>query len=176
MNSMITDLVDSARLETGQIRLNRTSFDLKGFVVDLRERMARARPGRIERIQVESREGLPPVLADPDRLERILANLLSNSLKYSEPDTPVTVRLVRADGEVVTSVADRGHGIAPEELPQLFGKYYRTRAGREHPESLGLGLYITRKLVEAHGGRIWAESEVGRGSTFSFSLPFATTR
>ncbi len=116
---------------------------------------------------------LPPVLADPERLQRILANLLSNALKYSPPDTEVTLSFVVRDGEVVTLVTDGGAGIAPEELPRLFQRYYRAAAGRERREGLGLGLYITRLLVEAQDGRIWAQSEVGVGSTFSFSLPIA---
>lgn len=115
----------------------------------------------------------PRVLADPDRLERILTNLLSNALKYSEAESQVVVRLAPSGGEVITSVSDRGYGIAPEELPQLFEKYYRTKTGRESHESLGLGLYITKRLVEAMGGRIWVESQQGAGSTFSFSLPRA---
>jgi signal transduction histidine kinase len=113
------------------------------------------------------------VLADPDRLERILMNLLTNALKYSAPGTPVTVALARRDGQVVTAVSDQGPGIPPDELPHLFERYYRARETRERKEGLGLGLYITKGLVEAHGGRLWVESQVGKGSTFSFSLPAA---
>ena len=107
---------------------------------------------------------------------RILVNLLSNALKYSAPGTEVTVTLRREGGEVITSVTDRGPGIASEELPRLFARYYRTETGRERGGGIGLGLYITRMLVEAHGGHIWAESTVGVGSTFSFSLPLADQR
>jgi signal transduction histidine kinase len=171
MDSMIQDLVDSARLESRQVKLDLKEVDLGQFVLDLRERMAQAHGGRTERIQVQAPGGLPKVLADPSSLERALNNLLSNALKYSEPETPIAARLERQGDEVVTSVADRGRGIAPEELPRLFQRFYRTQTGREHRESLGLGLYITKMLVEAHGGRIWVESELGKGSTFSFSLP-----
>ncbi len=79
----------------------------------------------------------------------------------------------RQGDQVVTSVADQGRGIAPEELPRLFQRFYRTQTGREHRESVGLGLYITKGLVEAQGGRIWVESEVGKGSIFSFALPLS---
>lgn len=116
---------------------------------------------------------LPPVLADPDRLERILGNLVTNALKYAPEGTPVCVTLDRGDGVVIVSVADQGPGIEPDEVPHIFERYYRTQATRTSHEGLGLGLYITRGLVEAHGGRIWVESRLGVGSTFSFTLPLA---
>ncbi len=168
MNVMIQDLVDSARLESGQLQLNRRPVDLYAFLQELKQRLAGAMD--MERVQVTAEPGLPPVSADPDRLERILTNLISNALKYSAPGTLVTVALYPHPGELVTAVSDRGPGIPPADLPRLFQRYYRTEAGREQ-RGLGLGLYITRQLVEAHGGRIWVESRLGEGSTFAFSLP-----
>jgi signal transduction histidine kinase len=171
MNALIQDLVDSARMESGQLQLNRRPVDLPTFARELKERQATSMD--MARVQVVGHEGLLPVSADPDRLERILANLISNAIKYSDPGTFVTVSFRQEDGEAITAVTDRGRGINPEELPRLFQRYVRTEAAREQREGLGLGLYITRRLVEAHGGRIWAESEVGKGSTFSFTLPLA---
>ncbi len=170
MNVMIQDLVDSVRLEAGQLRLEKRPVELRSFVSDLLERSV----GVIEigRVRVEIPPNLPPVSADANRLERILTNLLSNALKYSSPDTEVKVTAKATDGEVVVSVADRGVGIAPEDLPHMFERYYRAKAARK-TEGLGLGLYISRMLVGAHGGRIWAESQPGKGSTFSFTLPVA---
>ncbi|MDI7278151.1 MAG: HAMP domain-containing sensor histidine kinase, partial [Anaerolineae bacterium] len=171
MNAMIADLVDSARSECGQLRLNCLPVDLPAFALKHRQEQA----GVLEtaRIRVEEAEGLPPVLADPDRLARILDNLLSNALRYSAPGTPVTVSFRRHGDEVITSVTDQGRGIAAESIPHLFKRYCRSEAGQMRHEGLGLGLYITRQMVEAHGGRIWVESELGKGSTFSFSLPVA---
>lgn len=171
MNAMIQDLVDSARIESGRLKLDPSPVHLRQFVLDLCDRLAAAHEGSSGRISVHTPDGLPPVLADSDRLERILTNLLSNALKYSADAVDVTVE--RCDGEVVISVADRGPGIAPEEMPTLFNRYAQTRTGRQHHESLGLGLYITQGLVEAHGGRIWVRSQLGEGSTFSFTLPIA---
>jgi PAS domain S-box-containing protein len=171
MNTMIQDLVDSARSESGQLTLNRQSIALPAFVHDMKQRLATTMD--IARVEVVEPEALPPVLADPDRLERILTNLISNALKYSASGTPVTIGFAHEDGRVITSVADRGRGIAPEDLPGLFQRYFRTGTAREEREGMGLGLYITRRLVDAHGGRIWVESELGKGSTFSFSLPVA---
>lgn len=171
MNTMIQDLVDATRSESGQLALSREPIDLRSFALEQRERLAHTMD--MERVEVRVPEGLPPVSADPSRLERILTNLLSNALKYSSPDTNVTVDAVQRDGEIVTSVTDRGAGIAAEDLPHLFQRYYRAATTRGTRDGLGLGLYITRMLVEAHGGHIWVESELGKGSTFYFSLPVA---
>ena len=172
MNAMIEDLVDSARLESGQIKLSPRPVDIGQLVGELKERMS-ATEG-VERIEVEVEEGLPPVEADPAKIERILTNLLSNALKYSSPGTPVHLTVRRGAGEVVTSVRDHGPGIEPDDLRHLFERYYRAGKAQGPHEGLGLGLYITKGLVEAHGGRIRAESEVGVGSTFSFTLPIRT--
>jgi signal transduction histidine kinase len=171
MSLMIQELVESASLEAGQLRLARRALDLPAFLADLRERLACH--AEVERVRVDLPRDLPPVSADPHRLERIVTNLITNALKYSSPGTEVTV-LARQDGaEVVTSVVDRGEGIAAEDLPHLFERYYRTEGARKRRKGLGLGLYIARGLVEAHGGRIRVESEVGKGSTFHFTLPVA---
>ncbi len=170
MNAMIQDLVDMARLESRQLQLNTRSVDLHSFVEDLRLRLDGVLD--LERVRVEIPPDFPPILADPDRLERVLTNLLSNALKYSPSDTEVLLTARRAGGEAVVSMVDRGVGIAPEDLPHVFERYYRVKGTRK-TEGLGLGLYITRMLVEAQGGRVWAESEPGKGSRFSVTLPLA---
>ncbi len=172
LNAMIEDLVDSVRLESHQLVLEKQPVDFRAFVVDLLERSETVMD--VGRVRTEIPEGLPHVDADPNRLERILMNLLSNSLKYSPPEAEVLVMARRTNGEMTVSVIDRGVGISPEDLPHIFQRFYRARGGRK-AGGLGLGLYITKGLVEAHGGRIWAQSEVGKGSTFSFALPAAIT-
>lgn len=168
MNIMIQELIDAARLEVGQIVLQRRPVELRSFVFDS---LDRARAGiDVERIRVEIPADLPPVDADPTRLERILLNLLTNALKFSPSDTDVLVKAERTDTAVRTSVTDLGMGIAPEDLPHLFDRFYRAKEA-SRAEGLGLGLFITRMLVEAQGGRVWAHSELGRGSTFFFTLP-----
>ena len=171
MDVMIQDLVDAARAEVGQIRLERRPIRMRDLALGLKQRLTPALD--VDRIDVEVPGDLPEVLADPDRLDRILTNLWSNALKYSAPGTRVTVGARAEEGYVVTCVTDRGPGIPPEELPRLFERYFRGVVGRERGEGVGLGLYITRRLVEAHGGRIWVESRLGVGSTFCFSLPVA---
>ncbi|MCX6024155.1 MAG: ATP-binding protein, partial [Chloroflexi bacterium] len=169
MNVLIEELVESAQLEAGQTPLRLQPLDLAVQVYNLWERLA-GLPGA-GRIQI--RAALPKALvqADPDRLDRIFTNLLTNALKYSAEDSEIAVTL-RTDGhEAVVTVADRGPGIPPEDLPHLFRQYHRTRAAQERHEGVGLGLFITKRLVEAHGGRIWVESAVGQGSAFSVALP-----
>jgi signal transduction histidine kinase len=112
------------------------------------------------------------VLADPERLERVVVNLVSNALKYSPASSRVRLIVRRAGTEVVTAIEDQGEGIPAEELPKIFGRYYRSQRTRS-VEGTGLGLYIARLLIEAQRGRIRAESVVGRGSTFEFTLPAA---
>lgn len=173
MGAMIRDLVDSARLEMGQLELVREPLDLHSFVAELLARLA-GTPGG-QRLRLAESDGLAPVWADPDRLERILGNLVSNAVKYSPPESEVVVSLAEREGMAQVAVSDRGQGISPEDLSHVFERLFR--ASDEHRrESLGLGLYITRMLVEAHGGRIWVESRVGEGSTFYLTLPLAPSR
>jgi len=170
MDSMIQDLVESAHLESGRVDMRKQPADLLLLVADLAERVGT--PEDRARIRLEFPERVAPVSIDPDRIERALTNLITNALKYSPPEAPVVVRVEEADGEVVLSVRDQGPGIAPEELQHIFDRFYRARAGKK-VEGLGLGLYIARLIVEAHGGRIWATSHQGVGSTFRFALPAA---
>ncbi len=143
-------------------------MDLGRYLSDL---LARTPALDASRIALDA-EPDASALADPDRLERVVVNLVSNALKYSPPGSPVQLSVRRAGDQVVTAVTDQGDGIPAEELPKIFGRYYRSQ--RTHSvEGTGLGLYIARLLVEAHHGRIHAESAVGRGSTFSFTLPAA---
>jgi two-component system, OmpR family, phosphate regulon sensor histidine kinase PhoR len=170
MNIMIRDLVDSARLEGGHLQLRREAVALGPFLAELLGRVASVLD--VQRLQVDTAPDLPPTHVDPERLERILINLLSNALTYSPAGSPVRVTASgRGDG-VVVSVADQGRGIAPDDLPHIFERFYRGTGGRTG-EGVGLGLYITRMLVEAHGGRIWVDSRPAQGSTFSFTLPAA---
>ncbi|MHB1417285.1 MAG: PAS domain-containing protein, partial [Chloroflexota bacterium] len=158
MTAMIKDMVDSARMEAGQLELRKQPTDLAHLLVDILSRAGG--PEAQARLNLAAPDGIPPVPADPERLERAVVNLVTNALKYAPEETPVAVRLERADGEVVISVSDQGPGIPPEDQSRLFERYYRSETGRKG-EGLGLGLYISRLIVEAHGGRIWVKSHLG---------------
>lgn len=173
MQRLVEDLVDAARLETGNVRLRPEPVDLARFVAAWRDRVAGTLP--VHRVRLLSPGEVPTVLADPARLEQVVTNLVSNALKYSVQDAPVDVEVAIAPGALRLSVRDRGAGIAPEDLPRVFERYWRAR-GTSGAEGLGLGLFITRKLVEAHGWRIEASSEPGRGSVFTVAVPLDGAR
>jgi len=168
MKGMMEDLVDMARTENGGITLQLEWVDLREFLPEFLERNRVSMD--VGRISLDLPEELPPVLADPLRLERIMGNLLSNALKYSSPEASILLGLQLHGEEVLFSIADEGKGIAPEELSRIFDLFYRSGWERQQRDGLGLGLFITRTLVEGHGGRLWAESTIGKGSTFYFTL------
>lgn len=170
MNAMLRDLADSIRLESGQMAIQSEPVDLDLSLAELLRRCAGT--VSVERVRTEMPADLPPVSADPDLLERIMVNLLTNALKYSPPGTEVLIKVERAGSEAVIQVTDRGDGISPDDLPRVFDRFFRARRTR-NVEGLGLGLFIVKVLVQAQGGQIRAQSEPGKGSNFCFTLPLA---
>lgn len=169
---LVNDLLDASKLESGTIRLEPSAIALGGVLDELRESMEPlAREKGIELVESIPAD-LPMVEADRPKLRRILLNLLSNALKFTRKGGRVEVRAEPKDGRVAVFVSDTGVGIAPEDVGRLFDKYEQARSRATRGEKgTGLGLYITKQLVELHGSRIKVESELGKGSTFSFTLP-----
>ena len=165
---MIEDLVEVARVEGGQLQLTLQPLSLPQYLKDLL--MQYNRVLCLERIHLQVHDACAPVMADEDRLARIIINLLTNAQKYSEPDTPITITVRQQDKSLVVAVTDQGYGVHPDDIPELFNRFFRARGVRK-ADGIGLGLYITKRLVEALGGRIWVESELDLGSTFAFTLP-----
>jgi two-component system, OmpR family, phosphate regulon sensor histidine kinase PhoR len=166
MEEMLDDLLETSRLESGTIELHRERLNLGRLVHATAERVG----GDEEppRILVEAERALF-LTADRSRLERVLENLLTNALRHGASGSPVVVR-VEADGEQAqVAVRDQGQGMTPAVQGALFQRFFRAK--NTGSKGLGLGLYISRLIVERHGGRIWAESEPGAGSTFRFTLP-----
>lgn len=168
MNVMIEDLVDMARMGGSSLQLYCQPIVLIQFLTELLSRSGSLLDG--SRIAVTIPDDLPVISADPHRLERIFINLLTNAFKYSPPESQVEVVAALHDECVTITVRDYGQGIDTEDIPHLFERFYRTKHGRK-PEGIGLGLYITRMLVEAHGGCISVESKAQKGSAFTVTLP-----
>ena len=158
-------------MESNRLTLERRLLDLDSLVREVVERQQAVAPDRSLELHVEG-PGLK-VYVDPLRVDEVLTNLLTNALKYSDPPTPIKVDVQTVNNKVVVLVTNRGPGISPDELPRLFGRYYRTVRARASAGGLGLGLHIAKGLIEAHGGHIWAESTPGQTTTFGFALPSA---
>ncbi len=170
LETLIHDFLESAVIDAGMMRLEIQPVKLppllKGVVDDI------ARRTQIHRFVVDFSKRFPILDADPDRIAQVLRNLLDNAVKYSPDGGLIVVRGEVREDEVVISVADQGVGLTPEHLNRLFEKYFRARSGpARHVAGTGLGLRIARAIVESHGGRIWAESQLGVGTTFYFTLP-----
>jgi signal transduction histidine kinase len=172
LTTMINDVLDLAKIEAGKLDWREGPVD----VGDLVDRAAAATASLFEATGVtfvrDVPPGLPPTLGDRDRLIQVVINLLSNAVKFTREGSVTCRARIDSGGELVVSVVDTGVGIAPEDQDRVFEQF--TQAGdtlTDKPRGTGLGLPISRQIVEHHGGRMWLESEVGAGSTFSFSLP-----
>ncbi len=170
MLATIQDMSDMVRAESGQLVVSKERVDLRPILANP---AALVGSEAANRITVEVPPSTPEVIANRHYVERILTNLLTNALKYSEPGSEVVVRAEMQGSDMSISVVDQGRGIDQEHLPHLFERFYRAPGSREM-QGVGLGLYIARILTEALGGRIWVESELGKGSTFTFTLPMDT--
>ena len=175
LKRMVDDLLDMSLLEAHRLKLERKWIDALRLLREVLERNTRLTGAQV---QLHANEHTATVFADPVRVEQVLGNLLSNAVKYGDPKSPIDVRLDLADREVTISVTNRGHGLAPEDMPRLFDRFMRSKAEARSPSAkgLGLGLYISKGIVEAHGGRIWADSKPGHSTTFYVSLPTAGPR
>jgi signal transduction histidine kinase len=167
--ALVDNLLDAAKMEAGVLHLEREPVRVERIahqVAGHRRALAPNHP-----VQVEAAPDLPLADADPMRVEQVIANLVDNAIKYSPTGGPITIRI--AGGDTLTvGVSDRGVGIAPEHAERLFERFYRVDNDLARTtKGVGLGLYICKSLVEAHGGRMWVDSAPGVGSTFSFTLP-----
>jgi PAS domain S-box-containing protein len=171
---LISDLLEFSRIESRNLSIVHHPVDLAELARQVGFRALSAIPDRHFELVVEG--DLPDVPCDAGRIEQVLTNLISNAVKYGYPNTPIRVVIDRESDRVVVSVINRGQGIPPEELPRLFSRFHRAENARKSRiGGIGLGLYITRGLIDAHGGKVWAESEPGGETRFSFSLPLRPT-
>jgi len=180
LTRLTSDLRDLSLAESGQLKLVLTPTDLTDLVrrkVSQFEVKAREKGLSME---VDIPKDLPKLNIDPARIEQVLANLITNAIRHT-PSGSITISIQQVNRDaahqinnpsLILSVADTGEGIAPENLPHVFERFYRVEKSRARSEGgSGLGLAIVKQMVQAHGGKVWAESELGKGSTFYVSLP-----
>ena len=171
LRRLIGDLLDTAQRDGSPMPISRTSADLASIVAESVEAARPVADSAGVELVLSAPEGLPMEL-DAQRIAQVIDNLLSNAIKYTEPGGRVTVQLGTDDRWVELQVADTGIGIAPEDCERLFTRFFRTEdATRRAVAGAGLGLSITKDIVESHGGRVEVQSEVGRGSVFRVRMP-----
>lgn len=174
LNALIDDLLALTGVETGKLSIERISLPLAHLITETVESLQLIAAQKTVALKVELLEGLPPAYADPKRFGQILTNLLSNAIKFTPSNGLITVKagLYNKDqNSIAVSVTDTGCGIKAEDLPRLFERLYQVSPKSSGQIGLGLGLYISKQLVNLHGGNIWATSQPGRGSTFVFTVP-----
>ena len=177
MLTLINDLLDVSAIESGKLSLRCLAVDPGKYFQQVYEFNNFLAKAKSIRLRLELAPGLPQVVMDPTRIDQVLNNLLGNAIKFSQPDTTLTLSVRREDQHLQVAVVDQGQGIPDAELKQLFSFFSRTSVQPTHGESgTGLGLAICRRLVEEHGGKIWVESQVGKGSSFIFTLPLKGVR
>ena len=170
MEVMVRDILDSSLIDVDQLRLERRPVALPALAHEVADELQLR--SRRHRLMVDFSPGFPVVPADPHWIRQVLRNILDNAVKYSPEGGLIVVRGEARRADVVVSIADQGVGISSEDLIPLFERYFRVRSiSGPHVPGTGLGLPIARAIIEAHGGRIWVESQIGEGTTILFSLP-----
>jgi signal transduction histidine kinase len=173
LSRLVDDLLDVTRFTRGQFELTREQVDLRPTLEDVVSRFRMLSPRHSLRLEMD--EGSYEGYWDPERLEQVLNNLISNAIKYSPEGGEVLVWARHEGNHLTMGVRDQGVGIADEDQEQLFERFYRGSAEGKAVKGLGLGLYVTRRIVEAHGGTVAVHSKLGEGSEFTFTLPLLPT-
>ncbi len=177
MERLVSDLLELSRVESEGFSVQAKPLSLGRLEPAVRQQLGKQYDHKGVSLEFKIPKDLPNILADEDRLEQVVLNLLGNAMQYTPPGGHVNVIASRADGEIQIEVSDTGTGISPEHLPRIFDRFYRADKSRSRSEGggSGIGLTIAKRLVEAQGGRIWATSDgLGKGATFSFTLPIAS--
>lgn len=168
LNQLLSELLDMSRIQTGNIELHKEIFDFDKMVRETVEGLHAATPSST--ITVKGSTGTN-LYGDESHIVQVLTNLISNAIKYSPNSEVVEVHLSKVSNFVKVSVIDYGMGIEPDELKKIFGRFYRVSSTQKSFPGMGIGLYICEQIVKNHGGTLWAESELGEGATFNFTLP-----
>ena len=171
MDALIRDLLDVTRIEAGRLTVADRPEDTEELLSDALRTLAPVAQEKSIMLRLTAPDDLPLVIADRERIGQALSNLVGNAVKFSPPGSEILVRVLVLDDEIVFSVTDRGIGMTPEQLSHAFDRFWQS--GRTDRQGAGLGLAITKGIIDAHRGRIWAESSLETGSTFYFTLPIA---
>jgi signal transduction histidine kinase len=169
LNRLIEDLLDVSLIEARRLTIDRVETDLAAFLDDAVDRLSVLAPGH--RVRLSKLVETAPVSVDVTRIEQVLDNLVSNAAKYGQPGAEIKLVLAARESSFEVAVVNRGSGIAAKDLGNVFQRFARSKERHRNVPGLGLGLYISKGLVEAHGGRIWVESVPGRTTTFRFTIP-----
>lgn len=172
MDGLISDLLDVTRVEAGRLAVDLKRENTEELLSDALRTLAPVTSEKSITLRLNAPDDLPDVMADRERIGQAISNLVGNAVKFSPSGGEIIVRVAILDHEVLFSVSDKGKGMSPEQLSHAFDRFWQS--SRTDRQGAGLGLAITKGIVEAHGGRIWAESSPDAGSTFYFTLPIAT--
>jgi two-component system phosphate regulon sensor histidine kinase PhoR len=174
LEALIADLLSISALESQQARLNLEPVSLRAAAQSVINELARQAQKKSITVSLEISEQLPAARADSQRLHQVFFNLLDNAVNYTQAGGHITIAAQERDGFLETAIDDDGPGIAQEHLSHVFERFYRVDKARSRElGGTGLGLSIVKHIVQAHGGRVWAESELEKGSAFYFTLPRA---
>ena len=169
MNRLLGDLIDVVSIEAGVLALTRESADPTQVVTEAVSTLqARAAASGVSLV-AEIVPPLPPIAFDSARIFQVLINLLSNAVKFTQPNGKITLRVERIGEELRFAIHDTGLGIPADKLELIFERFFQIK--KDDRRGMGLGLYISKRIVLEHGGRLWADSTLGKGSTFYFTLP-----
>jgi signal transduction histidine kinase len=171
MNRLIRDLLDVSTMEAGRFAIEHARISPSELLAEFVEAQRPMAAASTLELRLDVSDELPDIWGDSSRVLQVLENLIGNASKFTAPGGLITIGAVPRSGEVVFWVADSGCGISAEGLPHVFDRFWQARKGDR--KGAGLGLPITRGIVEAHGGRIWVESTPGRGTIFFFTIPEA---
>jgi len=176
LSALINDLLDLSRIESGRgFRIKKAPIDIGGIILENVD-LFQAQSDK-HTFKVDLPGNLPKIELDKDRIGQVMGNLLINAVKFSPEGGEITVSIERVKGKIEVSVSDTGLGIPKKDLPHIFEKFYRAdNASRTAIGGTGLGLAIAKYIIESHGGKIWVESKLGKGSTFTFTLPIETDK
>jgi len=168
LNKLISDLLDISKIQAGKLELKLADFDMIGL---LKEMIHNMQPTTEIKILLKNADDTLPAYGDRDRIGLVIINLLGNAVKYSPNSKEIKVNAFRSEDAIIVGIEDKGIGIPPDDLTNIFTRFYRVSGITSTFTGSGIGLYIASQIISRHGGKIWAVSQLKKGSTFYFSIP-----